>query len=39
MTRRVADVFGCLHRAKQAPVSVEAMNQAIRKRMAGANKK
>ena len=39
MTRRVSDVFGCLYRAKQAPVSVEAMNQAIRKRMAGANKK
>jgi hypothetical protein len=39
MTRSVSDVFGRLHRAKQAPVSIEAMNQAIHKRMAGFKKK
>ena len=31
MTRSVSDVFGRLHRPKQAPVSIEAMNQAIYK--------
>ena len=39
MTRSASDVFGRLHLAKQAPVSIEGMNQAIRKRMAGASKK
>jgi AbrB family looped-hinge helix DNA binding protein len=31
MTRSVSDVVGRLHRPKQAPVSIEAMNQAIHK--------
>ena len=39
LTRSVSDVFGRLHRTKQTPVSIEAMNQAIHKRMAGFKKK
>jgi antitoxin PrlF len=31
MTRSVSDVFGRLHRAKRAPVSIETMNQSIHK--------
>jgi antitoxin PrlF len=39
VTRSVSDVFGRLHHTQQAPVSVEGMTQAIRKRMAGISKK
>jgi antitoxin PrlF len=39
MTRSVSDVFGRLHRAQQAPVSIETMNHAVYKRMAGFKKK
>jgi antitoxin PrlF len=32
LSQKVDDVFGCLKRAKQTPVTIDAMNEGIRKR-------
>jgi len=32
LSQKVDDVFGCLKRAQQTPVTIDAMNEGIRKR-------